>query len=92
MNSGSTVTLTFVSARFSPSLLKNNRMSPQYFFFSQHSVVLKEIGGRDMNALQILFFMNLSHMSCVRITDMKDSCEFVRVLHRSEGFARICHR
>ena len=54
-----------------------------------------------MNALQILFFMNLSLMSCVRIADVKDSCEsltevkdshvfvtsekFVRVLHRSKG-------
>ena len=37
--------------------------------------MLREIGGRDMNALQILFFVNLSHMSSVRITDVKDSCE-----------------
>ena len=63
--------------------------------------MLREIGGRDMNALQILFFMNLSHMSSVRITNVKDSCEsftevkdshvfvtsekFVRVIHRGEG-------
>ena len=63
--------------------------------------MLREIGGRDMNALQTLFFMNLSHMSSVRITNVKDSCEsftevkdshvlvtsekFVRVLHRGEG-------
>ena len=61
----------------------------------------REIGGRDMNALQIPFFMYLSHMSSVRITNVKDSCEsftevkdshvfvtsekFVRVLHRGEG-------
>ena len=38
----------------------------------------------NMNALQILFFMNLLHMSCVRITE-----KFVRVLHRSEEFACI---
>ena len=60
--------------------------------------MLREIGGRDMNALQILFFMNLSHMSSVRITNVKDSCKSftemkdshvfvtsVRVLHRGEG-------
>ena len=29
--------------------------------------------------------MNLSHMSCVRISDVKNSC----VLHRSGGFARL---
>ena len=28
-----------------------------------------------MNALQNTLFMNLSHMSCVRITDVKNSCE-----------------
>ena len=34
----------------------------------------------NMNALQILLFMNLSHMSCVRITDGKISCEsFIEV-------------
>ena len=63
--------------------------------------MLREIGGRDMNTLQILFLMNLSHMSSVRITNVKDSCEsftevkdshvfvtsekFVRVLHRDKG-------
>ena len=63
--------------------------------------MLREIGGRDMNALQILFFMNLSHMSSVRTANVKDSWEsftevkdshvfvtsekFVRVLHRGEG-------
>ena len=63
--------------------------------------MLREIGGRDMNALQIILFMNLSYMSSVRITNVKDSCEsftevkdshvfvtsekFVRVLHRGEG-------
>ena len=36
----------------------------------------------NMNALQILFFMNLSHMSCVRITDMKNPCEsFTKVIN-----------
>ena len=29
----------------------------------------------NMNALKMLFFMSLSHMSCVRITDVKNSCE-----------------
>ena len=42
----------------------------------------------NMSALQILFLMNLSHMSCVGITDVKIN---VRVLHRSERIARICH-
>ena len=39
----------------------------------------------NMNALQILFLMNLSQMSCERITE-----KIVRVLQRSEGFARTC--
>ena len=30
----------------------------------------------NMNALQILFFMNLAHTSCVRITAVKNSHEF----------------
>ena len=63
--------------------------------------MLREIGGRDMNALQILLLMNISHMSSVHITNVKDSCEsftevkdshvfvtsekFVRVLHRGQG-------
>ena len=67
--------------------IKNIPDVPSTFFFSQHSVVLREISGRDMNALQILFFMNLSH-----VMRWYYSCEkFVRVLHRREGFARICH-
>ena len=53
----------------------------------------------NMNTLQLLFFMNLSHMSCVRITDVKNvkdvknSCEsFTRICHICETFARIIHR
>ena len=58
-------------------------------------------------ALWATCFMNLSHMSSVRITDVKDSCEsftevkdshifvtsekFVRILHRGEGLTRTCH-
>ena len=38
-----------------------------------------------MNTLQILFFMNLSHMSCVRITDVKKSFEsFTKVNYLHE--------
>ena len=29
----------------------------------------------NMNTLQILFFMHLSQLSCVRIKDVKNSCE-----------------
>ena len=41
----------------------------------------------NMNALQIVFFMNLSH-----VMHTYNRCEkFVRVLHINEGFARIYH-
>ena len=46
-------------------------MSPQHFFFSQHIVVLSEISGRKNEHI----VMNLSHMACKRITDVKNSCE-----------------
>ena len=47
-----------------------------------------------MNALQILFFMNLSPMSSVRITNVNDSCEsFTEVKGPSQrrGLTRISH-
>ena len=37
--------------------------------------MLRKISGREYNALQILFFVNLSHLSYVRITDVKNPCE-----------------
>ena len=61
--------------------------------------MLREISGREyvnMKALQIHFFMNLSHMSCVRITDvinlreslteMKDSHVFGTSVNNSHEF------
>ena len=57
------------------------------------------VPGSDL--VKLLFFMNISHMSSVRITNVKDSCEsftevkdshvfvtsekFVLVLHRGQG-------
>ena len=57
------------------------------------------VPGSDL--VKLLFFMNISHMSSVRIKNVKDSCEsftevkdshvfvtsekFVRVLHRGQG-------
>ena len=80
------MTFTFVSARFLVSLRTTGCLLN--IFFSQHSVVLREISGREYERITNSIFMNLSHMSCVRITDVK---KIVRVLHRKEGFARICH-
>ena len=42
-----------------------------------------------MNALQILFIMNLSHMSCLRITDMKNSCESFTEVKDSQVFVTV---
>ena len=37
--------------------------------------MLREISGREYERITNTLFMNLSHMSCVRITDVKNSCE-----------------
>ena len=87
INSDLTVTLTFVSARFLVSLRTTGCLLN---IFSQHIGVLREISGREYERItNTLFFMILSHMSCVRITDGKQS---VLVLHICEKFARILHR
>ena len=52
----------------------------------QHSVVLREISGREYFIIQILFFMILSDMYCVRITDLKSSCESFTEVKNSHVF------
>ena len=96
INTGSTVTLTFVPARFLVSF-KNNRMSPQHFFFSQHSVVLRELSGREYARITNTFFYEFiiyvtrtyyrCENSCETFTEVKDS----HVLITTEKFARILH-
>ena len=58
------------------------------FFFSHHSVVLREISGREYERITNTFFLWLYHTSWRSYY----RCEkFTRVPHRSERFARICH-
>ena len=54
---------------------------------------------QNRNALRILFFMNLSHVECVRITDGKKLCESFTEVKDSHVFvtsvkkiARILHK
>ena len=54
------------------------------------------VPGSDL--VKLLFFMNISHMSSVRITNVKDSCESFtevkdsHVFVTSEKFVRVFHR
>ena len=52
-------------------------MSPQHVSFHNTFVVLREICGREFERIINTVFMNLSHMSCECITDVKNSCESV---------------
>ena len=79
INSGSTVTLTFVSARFLVSLRTTGCLL---------NIFLRDTSGRDYERItNTLLYEFITH-----VMRTHNRCEkFVRVLHRSEGFERICH-